>query len=551
MKFSQIEWPVVTKAVAKEYKKDDIPGLAAEMAYHFIFALFPFVIFLTTVAGMVGRLVRQDRLLDDIMDALYQQVPPETAEALRGPLEQVLGQRGNEALSIGAAVGLVLALWSASSGVATVMKAFNRAYGVEETRGFIKQKAIALGMTFVLTLFLIVGVVGLTAGNDLIEWAAMALGLGGVTEFLLQGLRIVLSLIGIILAFSLLYWQGPNVDQQFRWVTPGSILSTIALALLSFGFGIYVNLVGAASYAKTYGTAFGLILFLYFLYLASQVILLGAEFNAETTKRYDPDTIRDKITDPRKQLPGEQPAPHPQAAREAGVSQGQVLATNRTSAQKVAAGGGGPEAATKGGAGASGNATDDGRCRSGTPSGTAGVPAGAGSTNGATARQRPPAGAPERRRQQQRQRLQDGHRNPRSPATDPALRRPRRGAPTAPDWSPSPSPARRSPGPSPWGSSGATASAERAHHNRGRGRAPGCLRVGHAQLLHHLVHAGDARGHLLRVLGVHHVLHRPPQAHHPVPHLYLHPQVGRRRVLQELAPHGVRDRLIPVRPVQG
>ena len=121
----------------------------------------------------------------------------------------------------------------------------------------------------------------------------------------------MLSLVGIVLAFSLLYWQAPNVDQQFRWVTPGSLLSTVALALLSFGFGIYVNLVGAASYAKTYGTAFGLILFLYFLYLASQVILLGAEFNAETTKRYDPETIRDKITDPRKQLPGEQPAPHP------------------------------------------------------------------------------------------------------------------------------------------------------------------------------------------------------------------------------------------------
>jgi membrane protein len=388
MRFSQIEWPVVTKAVAKEYKRDDVPGLAAEMAYHFVFALFPFVIFLATVAGMVGRLIRQDRLLDDIMNALYQQLPPETAEALRGPLEQVLGQRGNEALSIGAAVGLVLALWSASNGVATVMKSFNRAYGVEETRGFIKQKAIALGMTIVLTIFLIVGVVGLTAGNDLIEWAASVLGLGGMTALLLQGLRIVLSVVGIILAFSLLYWQGPNVDQQFRWITPGSVLSTIALALLAFGFGIYVDLVGAASYAKTYGTAFGLILFLYFLFLASQVILLGAEFNAETTKRYDPDTIRDKITDPRKQLPGEQPAPHPEAAREAGVSQGQVVATNRASAQKVAAGGGGPETATKGGAGASGNATDDGGAAEGSasvPAGvTAGATAGAGRANGAT-----------------------------------------------------------------------------------------------------------------------------------------------------------------------
>src|SRR5687767_9320120 len=127
MKLSQIEWKVVGKAVVKEYGKDDVPGLAAEMAYHFIFALFLFVIFVTTVAGIVGQILSQDRLVDQIMGALSSQLPAATAEALRQPLEEVLGQRSGQALSIGAAVGVVLALYSASNGVATIMKAFNRA----------------------------------------------------------------------------------------------------------------------------------------------------------------------------------------------------------------------------------------------------------------------------------------------------------------------------------------------------------------------------------------------------------------------------------------
>lgn len=350
MKLSQIEWRTVGPAVFKEYKKDDVSGLAAEMAYHFIFALFPFFLFLATVAGLVGRLVSQDQLVDQIVDSLSSQLPGATAEALREPLQQVLGRQADQALSISAAVGLVLTLYSASNGIATIMKSFNRAYGVEETRGFVKQKLVSVGLTIVLSLLLIIGFVSLAFGNDIIRLISDTFDLGGLTQIALQVAQVVVGLLGISLAFSILYWQAPNIDQSFRWVTPGSLFATAALALLTFGFGLYVNLVAAASYAKTYGAAFGLILFLYFLFLASQVIVLGAELNAETSKRYDPDTIRDKITDPRKQLPGEQPMPHPQALKEAGVAPGQVAASNTNSAAKVAAGGGGPETATHGGA---------------------------------------------------------------------------------------------------------------------------------------------------------------------------------------------------------
>ncbi|CAA9561509.1 MAG: hypothetical protein AVDCRST_MAG43-1816 [uncultured Thermomicrobiales bacterium] len=142
----------------------------------------------------------------------------------------------------------------------------------------------------------------------------------------------------------MLYWKGPNLKQSFQFITPGSVIATIVLLLLSGLFGIYVNF-ASQSTAKTYGALAGAILFLLFLRLASTVVLLGAEFNAETAKRYDSEAIRDKVTDPRKQLPGKQPTPHPQAAREAGVSQGQVAATNTNSARKLAAGEGSPATA--------------------------------------------------------------------------------------------------------------------------------------------------------------------------------------------------------------
>lgn len=341
MKLSQVEWVPVGKAAIKEYSNDDVSGMAAEMAYHFIFALFPFVIFLAALAGFVGRIVGQGELFTNIMDMLYKAVPT-AADALRGPLSEVLNNQRGSALSIGA----LLALLSASNAVSTIMKAFNRAYGVEETRNFIVTKAIAMGLTLALSIFMIGGFVLILFGGKIGEWLASQFGFGAVFNVVWTVLRFVLALVGITAALAVLYWKGPNVDQQFQWLTPGSIVTTVVWVVATGLFGLYVKFLGQSSYSKTYGTVWGLILFLLYLYLTSTVILMGAEVNAETTKRYDPDTIRDKITDPRKQLPGKQPQPHPQAAAEAGVSRGQIAESNTRSAQKLASGQGSPATAT-------------------------------------------------------------------------------------------------------------------------------------------------------------------------------------------------------------
>ena len=117
-------------------------------------------------------------------------------------------------------------------------------------------------------------------------------------------------------------------------------------ACATAGFGLYVRVLRASSWSRYYGALVGPLLFQAYLYLTSLVALLGAELNAETTKRYDPATIGDKLGDPRKQLPGKQPPPAAEAAREAGVTPGQVVTTNARSAAKLAEGAGSPATAT-------------------------------------------------------------------------------------------------------------------------------------------------------------------------------------------------------------
>jgi membrane protein len=341
VKITQVEWLPVGKAVIKEYKRDDVPGLAAELAYWIIFSIFPFFIFLAAVAGLIGQAIGVTNILDNITSNLYRALDRNTAETLRGVLEQILTPTGG-ALSFGALVSAVLALNSASTAIATMMKAFNRAYGVEETRNFLVAKLTAIGLTLVLVVLLVGGSLLLTAGGALAD----LFKLGTFGTILLTIGRLVGALLGIALGLAILYWKGPNVQQSFAFISPGSLLATLGLALFSGLFGLYVSLFAGASFNKTYGAIAGAIIFLFFLRLASTIILLGAEFNAEAARRYDPATIRDKMSDPQKQLPGKQRPPDPRAAREAGVSPAQGAATNRRAAAEPGARQAGPETAT-------------------------------------------------------------------------------------------------------------------------------------------------------------------------------------------------------------
>jgi membrane protein len=320
MKITQVEWVTVGKAAFKEYGKDDIAGLAAEMAYWIVFSLFPFFIFMATLTGIINRFTGAD-LYAQITTSLFSALEPSTAETIKKALDQVVSPQGG-ALSIGVFVGAVLTLNSASSAVETTMKAFNRAYGVEETRNFFVKKLTSLALTLSLILLIIGGAVFLAIGGDLVE----KLNLGPFATIALSALRVVGALAAMSMGLAVLYWKGPNIKQQFQWISPGSIIATAALVAFAGFFSLYVRYFAGSSTNKTYGTLTGIILFLIFLRFASTIILLGAEFNAEAAMRYDHEAIRDKVDEQEKVVPGEQPHPHPQAAREAGLTPGQVVA---------------------------------------------------------------------------------------------------------------------------------------------------------------------------------------------------------------------------------
>ena len=267
------------RKVFQECQDDDILGLAAEMAYWVVFSLFPFFIFLTAIAGIVARALGTDDLLANIMTNLYAVVDYSTAEALRKLLSEILApNRG--ILSVGAIVGALLALNTASGAIGTAMKACNRAYGLRETRHFAVQKAMALAFTVLLTISLIGGALLLTLGGSLARFVRI----GSFASAALPWLRIGGGLVGIVLGFALLYWKSPNIRQPFRWVFPGVAIATVGIVALSSLFGIYVRQFAEATFNRTYGTLGGIILFLFFVRLASIIVLLGAEVNAEIAR---------------------------------------------------------------------------------------------------------------------------------------------------------------------------------------------------------------------------------------------------------------------------
>ena len=312
MKFSQVAWRSIARTALRTYYRADVSAWASQMAYNLVFALFPFALFVAALGDVVDQFLGRPTLFPPLSSTLTSVL----GQAVAAELQEVARQQRGGGLALGA----LLALGFAANGVTTVMRACNQAYGIEETRPVVARWLVALALTLLLGLFLLGGFALLVFGGGPDPWFAEGLSLATLTRLGWFVARLALVLAGVSLALAVVYWQGPSVKQQFRWTIPGAVLATLAWSLATLGFGLYVRVVGAQTWSQYYGILVGPLLFLFYLWLTSLVLLLGAELNAESTRRYDPVTIRDKRADPRKQRPGEETRPHPQAAREAGIA---------------------------------------------------------------------------------------------------------------------------------------------------------------------------------------------------------------------------------------
>lgn len=273
-------WVQVVRRAFREASTDQVPLLAAGVAFYSFLALFPALI----AAVMIYGLVRDPADVRQQVASLSDTLPADAASLLTTQLEAITSTGGGS-LGIGLLVSLVLALWSASGGIGNLMTAINLAYDEEETRGFVKRRALALGLTLAAIVFVVLAV-GLVA----VAPAVLDQVVGdGPLRWGLEAARWIGLLLAMALALGVLYKLAPDRDApKLRWVSTGSVVATALWLVASLGFSLYVDNFG--SYNKTYGALAGVVVLLLWLWLTMYVVLLGAEINAEAEQQTAADT---------------------------------------------------------------------------------------------------------------------------------------------------------------------------------------------------------------------------------------------------------------------
>lgn len=310
----------LASALFKKVREDDITGIGAEIAYNAIFAIPAFLLFLVTLAAVVNQLIGVP-VADSLQAIIAERAPAGIRPLLEELVQGVIGQVNGLAVSIGALTTIILALWSGSSGMGTAIKAFNKAYDVKETRPFIRQKLTSVGLTVLSAVLVVAAFVLFVFGGNIGAWVADLFGLGSAFTLIWNLLRWPLAIMFIAFLLAVIYSVGPNVQQSFRWISPGSIVATILwiAAVLGFKFYLLVSNPGSA-----YGVAGSIVVLMFFLYLSGMIVVFGAELNAVLGKRLDPKTVMDLAHHPEKVTSPEEYARAKQRAEQ--LAQGQETA---------------------------------------------------------------------------------------------------------------------------------------------------------------------------------------------------------------------------------
>jgi membrane protein len=270
-------WGAVLKRTVKEFKEDNLTVWAAALTYFGVLAIFPALLALVSILGLLGSGSTQP-----LIDNLGGVAPGPAREIITAAIQNLQKSQGSAGVFF--IVGLAVALWSASGYVAAFMRASNAIYDVGEGRPIWKTIPVRLGITVVLVVLLAVTAVMVVFTGGLADQAGKLLGIGSTAVTVWEIIKWPVLLLIVSVMISILYWASPNVKQPgFRWITPGGILAVVLWVIASVAFAFYVANFG--SYNETYGTLAGVIIFLVWLWISNIAILLGAEFNAELERQ--------------------------------------------------------------------------------------------------------------------------------------------------------------------------------------------------------------------------------------------------------------------------
>nr|WP_189937219.1 YihY/virulence factor BrkB family protein [Streptomyces sulfonofaciens] len=265
-------WQAALKRTPKEFKGDNLTDWAAALTYYGVLSIFPALLALVSILGLAGT-----GTIRPLMDNLGALAPGAVRDVLNSSLKQL--EAGQGRAGIGLAIGIAVALWSASGYIAAFMRASNAVYDIGEGRPVWKTLPVRLAITVVVVVLLAAIAVGVVFTGTLARRTGAVLGLGNTAVTVWNFAKWPVMVVLFMVIVAVLYWASPNVKRPFRWVSPGSTVAVLIWILASAAFAVYVANFG--SYNKTYGSLAVIIIFLIWLWISNIAVLLGLEFNAE------------------------------------------------------------------------------------------------------------------------------------------------------------------------------------------------------------------------------------------------------------------------------
>lgn len=267
-------WKYVLTKTAREFSKDQCTDIAASLTYYAVLSLFPALIAIFSLLGVIGQ---GQAAADAVLDIIGSVAPGGTADIVRDPIQQFAS---SPAAGFALVSGIVLAIWSASGYVGAFSRAMNRIYEIPEGRPFWKLKPVQLLVTVISIVLVALAAVILVVSGPVADAIGGALGLGGTVQTVWAIVKWPVLAFIVVLILAILYYATPNAKQpKFRWLSMGALLAIIVLAIATVAFGFYVA--NFSNYDKNYGSLAGVVIFLLWLWIVNNALLFGAEFDAE------------------------------------------------------------------------------------------------------------------------------------------------------------------------------------------------------------------------------------------------------------------------------
>jgi membrane protein len=268
-------WFAVLKRTVREFREDNLTDRAAALTYYTMLSIFPAMLALVAILGLVGQNPQTTNALLRIIDDIG---PSSAVQTFKGPIQSLVTNKSGAGILL--VFGLATALWSASSYVGAFMRASNVIYEREEGRPFWKLRPTQLLVTLVMVLMLALVGIAVVVTGPVAKAIAGPIGLGNVAVTVWDIAKWPVLLLVVMLMLAVLYYWTPNArPPRFRWITPGSVLAVVIWILASGAFALYVANLG--SYSKTYGSLGGVVIGLVWLWISNIAVLLGQELNAE------------------------------------------------------------------------------------------------------------------------------------------------------------------------------------------------------------------------------------------------------------------------------